>query len=304
MRFVVVHVHAVAVDVLAEAVAGPMQDVIPVAGAPQDGRGGAIDLPAAKLLAGRPPPAARAPTAASRAAHTASNALTCRSGGRAPGVSDPGDVRKDRAGTIELAPQVEQDQLVRLDRPVSRRRREVMRIPRVVRRRHVRGVIADQPLFAEPAGHLLLNVVFRRREAAGQPPADLVERAVLDSVQLLRRLAMRVDRPVVPDRGKSLHEIARRHHFDARLPDELDRAGVDSRDVGDRAIGRVLHRHAPQSRDEPPETFDELSAAGVPLGRSREVCERVALDGVDERARLRRLRESGSTSAGVARWPP
>jgi len=53
VRFVVVHVHAVAVDGLAEAVTGPVQHVISVAGAPQNRRGRAIDLPAAKLLTGR-----------------------------------------------------------------------------------------------------------------------------------------------------------------------------------------------------------------------------------------------------------
>ena len=61
-----------------------------------------------------------------------------------------------------------------------------MRVARVLRRRHVRGRIADQPFVAEPAGHQFLNVVFGGRDAAGEPLSDLLERLIFDSVAASR----------------------------------------------------------------------------------------------------------------------
>src|SRR5438874_1980979 len=66
---------------------------------------------------------------------------------------------------------------------------------------------------------------------------------------------------------------------------ELDRAGVDAGDVGDGALGRVFHGDAAHARHETPEPRLELVAAGIPIGRSRQMRERVALDCVDEPAR-------------------
>ena len=51
VSLVVVHVHAVAVDVLAEAVAGPMNEQRAEAGPLDDRAAGAVDLEAAELAA-------------------------------------------------------------------------------------------------------------------------------------------------------------------------------------------------------------------------------------------------------------
>ena len=149
------------------------------------------------------------------------------------------------------------------------------------------GESLTSPSSREPADHLLLNVVFGRRDAAGEPPSDLLERAVFDPVQLLRRLR---DASRSPRSSQTAANRCTRSPDDTTstpaLSDELDRAGVDARDVRDRAFGRVLHRHALQSRPAVAQAVIELFAAGIPLGRARKVCERVALDGVDEPARL------------------
>ena len=127
-----------------------------------------------------------------------------------------------------------------------------MRVARVFRRRHVRRRIADEPFVAKPAGHLLLNVVLRRRRRRRRSRRRISSNArSLIRYSLSDACAVRLDRRLVPHRGESLDEIARRHHLDARLPDELDRAGVDARDVGNRAVRRVFHRHPPQPRDQP-----------------------------------------------------
>ena len=79
-------------------------------------------------------------------------------------------------------------------------------------------------------------------------PRDFVECAVFYPVQLVGGRAMRLDGPIVPDGGEPLNKVAGGHDLDARLLHELDRAGVHARDIRDRAVRRVFHRHAPQSR--------------------------------------------------------
>ena len=73
--------------------------------------------------------------------------------------------------------------------------------------------------------------------------------------------------------------------------DQLDRAGVDARHVGDRAVRRVFHRHALQPVEQRGQARVQLRAARVNRLRSRQVIEVVALDGVHERPRLAGLRD-------------
>ena len=97
---------------------------------------------------------------------------------------------------------------------------------------------------------------------------------------------MGVDRGGVPDGREALDQITRRDDVDAELPDELDRPGIDARNVGNRALRRIFHRHAPHARDEPLDARFELVASGVAVARSRQVRKRVAFDGVHEPAGL------------------
>src|SRR5262249_12843293 len=131
-----------------------------------------------------------------------------------------------------------------------------------------------------------LNVVLRRGHRVARAARDRVERPILDLVQLLGRCTMRVDRRPVPCRGEALHEIARRHDFDAELPNELDGPGIDTGDVRNRTLGRVLHRDALRAGAEPLDPRLELIAPGVAFGRTGEMIERRGLDRVHEAARL------------------
>ncbi len=70
------------------------------------------------------------------------------------------------------------------------------------------------------------------------------------------------------------------------LPHQLDRAGVDPRDVRDGALRRVLHRDPPHALEQALQPQLELLAAGIAVGGAGQVRERVRLDGVHQGARL------------------
>ena len=63
----------------------------------------------------------------------------------------------------------------------------------------------------------------------------------------------------------------------------LDGAGVHARHVGNRALRRVLHRHAPQAADEIAQPRLELLTSGVARRSARQVRERMRFDGVHQR---------------------
>ena len=123
-------------------------------------------------------------TAASRAPQIAANALRHAIGDVRPRESDPRDVGIHRTGLLELAPEIEQHQLVLANHAMLARRGEVMRIAGVLLRRDARRGIGDQPFVLEPADHLLLNVVLGGRDAVAQPARDFFERLILDAIEL------------------------------------------------------------------------------------------------------------------------
>ena len=169
---------------------------------------------------------------------------------------------------------------------------EVMRVAGILLRRDARRRIGDQAFIREPADHLLLNVVLGGRDAVAQPPRDFFEGLVLDAIELLGRGAMRRDRGLAPARLELLDQIARRHDFGADRRDQLDGAGIDARHVRDRAVRRVLHRHALRCRSSNVgEAGMQLRAPRVDRLRAGQVIEVVALDGVHQRPGLAGLRD-------------
>src|SRR4029453_17709298 len=133
-----------------------------------------------------------------------------------------------------------------------------MRIPRIAGDRDVRRRVAHQSLFSKPDGHLPLHVVFRRGDTSAQATPNLVERAVLDAVQLLRGDAVGIDGRLVPHSGEPLDEIGGRYDLDSQVADELHRSGIDPRDVWNRAVGGILHRHSMQPSEKATKTGFEL----------------------------------------------
>ena len=270
--------------------AGAVEDLVPVARASEDGRGGAIDLPAPDIIASaaafphqRHRGVARVPDRAEGVKKP------FRSIAELPRISHPGDIGIYRAFALEFAPEIEQHQRARADRPRRLGGRQVVRIAGVLVHRDIRRRIGDEPLVGKPSGHELLDLVLVRRAALADAPRDRVERLILDAMQLVGCLAVRRDLRVVPDGGETLDQIPRRDDRQAvaaALANELDRSGVHARDVRNRASGGVLHRHAAETRDEALQACFELLAARIALGRAGQVRERVRFNGVDKFARL------------------
>jgi hypothetical protein len=100
-----------------------------------------------------------------------------------PREAHPSDVSKDCAGRRHLAPEVEQNKLVGIDRPTYRRRRLIMRIASVLLRRDAGRRIGDKSLFSEPFHHRLLHVVLAQLPAASG--SYQLECAILDPVESL-----------------------------------------------------------------------------------------------------------------------
>ena len=183
--FVVVHVDAVAVHGLAEAVAGAVQDRVAVAGVFSTVRRGAIDFPAAQVAA-RAHRCCTSSTPASRASRMAANARTKRSGTLRP--VNPTQVMSANTapGRSSLPQRSSSTSLVRANRAVRGRRRQVVRVAGVLGRRHVRRRVADEPFVVEPADHQLLDVVFGRGDPVAQAAGGRLERPILDAVRASR----------------------------------------------------------------------------------------------------------------------
>ena len=218
------------------ALARAVEDAITVPRRPNDRRRGAVDLPSPKIASGL-----------RGVAHQGHRRVPGLADGRKrPGirlgdlrarVPDPGDVGEHRARAVHLAPQVEQHELVATNHARVCRRRHVVRVAGVLRCRHHRRRVADEALGREPTSHERLDLEFGRRAVGPCPLGDRVECPVLDAVQLLGRGAVRLDGRWRPDGGKKLNQVARRYHLGPERTDELDRARVDPRDVGDGAVG-------------------------------------------------------------------
>ena len=184
MRFVVVHVDAVAVDVLAQTVARAVNELRPEPRPFDDVAAGAIDLEAAQvaLLAdGGLDELDRGVAAVAGGGKRAAN----RVGHLGPRKADPRNVSKDRAGLGQLAPEVDQHNLVGPNRAVLLASGEVMRVAGVLLRpRHSAARRSTSP---SSANHFSIscwtsNSVTRR--LGRDPLLDELERAILDSVQL------------------------------------------------------------------------------------------------------------------------
>ena len=173
---------------------------------------------------------------------------------------------------------------------------EVVRVAGVRPDGDHRGRVRDQPFLVEPAHHLLLQPVFVERAPLADGRRGGRERPILDPVQGCRRRPVRVELGRRPHRLERLDEIARRHDVHAAGADRFRSPGVDPRDIGDGATGRVLHRDGLDPAQQVREPRFELLAAAVDQFLARQGVEVVPLDRVHQRPGLTLARESGSTS--------
>ena len=249
VRLVIVHVDAVAVDALAEAVAGAMQDLRAVARHPA-APCGPRDRPAS-----RAGPRPRGPTSARARWLRRGPRQSPRRRGPAVRAQDP--VNPTHVISAYTAPGFgslpHRSSSTSWPFPIGCEPvgpGQIVRIAGVGVDGDHRILVRDQPFVTKPARHELLDVVFGGRRAGAHAFADGIERAILDAVERVGREAMRRDLRVGPARVEPLHEIARRDDLDAARADRLDRACVDPREIGDVAARRILHREAPDAVEE------------------------------------------------------
>ena len=198
----------------------------------------------------------------------------------------PRDVSKHRAGLGQLAPQIEQDDLVLPYLTWPGGIWSVMRVAGVLLDRDDRGGVCDEPFVPEPAQHCLLEVDLGKRPPGRARRADQLEGPILDAVQPLGGRSVRRIGLLGPDRLEPLHEIARRGDVDVQMLNGLHRSRVNPRNIGDRVAWRVLHRHAFEAAEHVAQARRQRLALRVGGLGAREMIEVVRLDGVDKLARF------------------
>ena len=153
-------------------------------------------------------------------------------------------------------------------------------------RRHYRVGVADEPFFLEPAGHLLLHIELGHMNAIADASSHALERTIFDSVKCSRRLPMGRQRVIIPHRFEPLHQIARRVHFDSTLSNQLNRAGINSRDIWDGALRRIFHRNTLHSGQQSCEFCIELFPSRIRRLAAGQGIEGLPLDRMNQPFRL------------------
>jgi hypothetical protein len=119
-----------------------------------------------------------------------------------------------------------------------------MRVGAVGIHRRNRRTGSDQPMVSDAGQNELLKAIFIQRHWAMHALFDMLKRFVDDPAQFLGGIPMRRELKISPDRFESLDEVGRRDDLDAEATDQLDRPCIDTRNIGNRIHGRILHGHA------------------------------------------------------------
>ena len=176
------------------------------------------------------------------------------------------------------------------------RGRQVVRVAGVLGGRDVRrqSLISpssrNQPAISCWMSYSVVATPSRRRCATASKARSLTRYSLSDAWRCV------VDRVRVPDGGEALDQIAGRDDLGARLTHQLDRAGVDARDIRDRARGEysiATRRDAGQQRAQ---AGLELIAAGVLRSSCPAGARASSFRSRGPGRAARRWRESGSTS--------
>ena len=274
VRFVVVHMDAVAVDLFAEAVPGSVQDRA------RRSRHRCSTVRAARSTCQPRRSRARArprfwtsAMAASRAAAIGANAAPCAFGHPSAGESDPGDIGIHRAGRRQLAPQVEQHQLFAADRRDAGRAGQIVRIAGVGLDGDDRGASQtspssrNQPAMSCWTSYSVVGVPARTRSRMASNARSLMRYSASDASRCVRNRCLGPSMPRTAGRDRPTTRPRRPARGSPR-PCLRRRA----RDTGWR-LRRVLHRERdgrrPAARSSPPSS---CIAAGVddlcrPAGR-------------------------------------
>lgn len=278
---VVVHIGAVAVDLLADGVAGAVEEVLVEGAFFEEAAAGIVDFEAVELpaLTGGGLDAADGGVAGAGDGGKDVEHGVGRIGAAEAG---PGDVVVDGAGGFVLGPEVDQEEVAGEDGGMAAGGGLVVGIGGVGVDGDDGAVIGEEVFRFKRGEDEVFDVEFGEGGGGSEGGGDAGEGGGEDVVHLaLGELVGEV--LVLGEAGfEPLDEVGGGADFDAAGADEFGGAGIDVGDVGDGAEGGVLHGDGLEAGEEAGEGLALLEPAGVGALLAREGIEDAGLDLVDE----------------------
>ncbi len=184
----------------------------------------------------------------------------------------PGDVVIDRAGSIQLGPDIEQDEVAGLKIAGEFLIGLIMRVSGICaggndRRRIGHQVLALKCLFDPLADGPLVPA------AVADAMADLLKCGGHDGVHVIAGGEVGCDLCLGQRRLEARDQVGGGADLDAEAADELDDSGIGQRDRRDLAAWRVLHGNAAIGLEYGREPLMQLAPAGVVLLRAGQCAE-------------------------------
>ena len=210
----IVDVHAVAVDMLADRMPGPVDELRAVSGVPHHRLAGVVHFPAVAGSAFGEPAADEGHGRVARVAHDAEDLHDTSAGGSLPTKPHQVMSRRSRRARSSFA----QRSISSVSPLPIGRAFDGVGSKCGIRRMLVRAddgefVHAGQPLLAEAPDDEPLDVVLGQRPPGAQLGADEGERLVLDSLDALAGFQVRLVAASSEDRLERLHQVGRGNHF-------------------------------------------------------------------------------------------
>src|SRR5271157_4918063 len=241
----VVHVGPVAVDFLADVVAGAVDEVCAVAGVDDHLAAGVVHFPALQGPASGVGGTNARHRGVAGPGDNGEDALVGLGDGLAR-EPDPGQVAVNRAGLVELAPQIDQHEFTRPDHPVLAGNWLVVRADA-----DDRWAVGRHSVALEVIHDRRLDLGLADRAAGADPLGDQAPGEVVGRGRAFLGLAVHLPLVVVPGRLELLDQVSGRGQVDAANANNLEGAGVHFRDIGICYPGCVFHRNPALRGHEP-----------------------------------------------------
>ena len=141
-----------------------------------------------------------------------------------------------------------------------------------------RRMIAHQAMLGEMIEDALLHFRLAHRAVPADPLGDEGKGYVERRARVLSRFLMHGPLFVIPARLEHLHEVAGRNHVDTAGTDQLDRAGIDPRNVRVGVAGHIFHGHPACAADQRRDASFQLLPAQIRPCRAGQMIQRMRLD--------------------------
>ncbi len=90
-----------------------------------------------------------------------------------------------------------------------------------------------------------MQAILGQFTSLGNRRRDMCKGFIHDSAERRNSVPVRLQLLVSPDRFKALYKIGRCHDVETKTADQLDRSGIDPRQIGDGIEGGILHGDSP-----------------------------------------------------------